>query len=57
MELVDHIFVSTYLVAGIRTTGQHGRCRTRDAVDRRQPNGQNGKPGSDHAGAAATVDF
>ena len=58
MELIDHIFVSRYLVTGTRTTdvttvvAAPGMPSIED-----NPNARQDKPGSDHAAAVATFDF
>jgi predicted extracellular nuclease len=58
MELIDHIFVSNFLVAGTRTTdvttvvAEPGMPSIED-----NPNERIGEPGSDHAAVIATFDF
>ena len=58
MELIDHIFVSHFLVTGTRTvevttvTAPQGMPSIED-----DPNARIGKPGSDHAALVATFDF
>ena len=58
MELIDHIFVSNFLVTGTRitdvttVTAAAGMPSIEDDPDARQ-----GKPGSDHAAVIATFDF
>lgn len=58
MELIDHIFVSHYLVTGTHTTdvttvaAAPGIPSVED-----NPNEQKGTPGSDHAAVVATFDF
>jgi len=58
LELIDHIFVSHFLVTGTRTvdvttvTAPQGMPSIDD-----DPNARIGKPGSDHAAVVATFDF
>ena len=58
MELIDHIFVSHFLVTGTRTaevttvTAEGGIPSIDD-----NPNDRIGEPGSDHAAVTATFDF
>ena len=58
MELIDHIFVSHFLVTGTRTaevttvTAEPGMPSIDD-----NPNDRIGEPGSDHAAVVATFDF
>jgi Endonuclease/Exonuclease/phosphatase family len=58
MELIDHIFVSHFLVTGTRTTdvttvvARPGMPSIED-----NPNARRGEPGSDHAAVVATFDF
>lgn len=58
MELIDHIFVSHFLITGTRTvevttvTAAQGMPSIED-----DPNARIGKPGSDHAAVVATFDF
>jgi predicted extracellular nuclease len=58
MELIDHMFVSNFLVSGTRTTevttvpAPVGMPSIDD-----DPNARIGEPGSDHAAVAATFDF
>ena len=58
MELIDHIFVSHFLVTGTRTvevttvTAPQGMPSIDD-----DPNARIGEPGSDHAAVVATFDF
>jgi hypothetical protein len=58
MELIDHIFVSHFLVTGTRitevttVTAEEGMPSIDD-----NPNDRIGEPGSDHAAVVATVDF
>ena len=58
MELIDHIFVSNFLVTGTRVlevttvTAAAGMPSIED-----DPNARQGKPGSDHAAVIATFDF
>ena len=58
MELIDHIFVSHFLVSGTRTTdvttvvAAPGMPSIED-----NPNERQGQPGSDHAAVVATFDF
>jgi hypothetical protein len=58
MELIDHIFVSHFLVTGTRTT--EVTTVTAEAgipsIDD-NPNDRIGEPGSDHAAVVATFDF
>ena len=56
-ELIDHIFVSNFLV-----TGTTVRCTTVNAAAgmpsiEDDPSARQGKPGSDHAAVVATFDF
>ena len=58
MELIDHIFVSHFLVTGTRTTevttvtAEPGMPSIDD-----NPNDRIGEPGSDHAAVIAAFDF
>ena len=58
MELIDHIFVSNFLVTGTGVTdvttvnAAAGMPSIED-----DPNARHGKPGSDHAAVVATFDF
>ena len=58
LELIDHVFVSHFLVTGTRTvdvttvTAPQGMPSIDD-----DPNARIGKPGSDHAALVATFDF
>ena len=58
MELVDHVFVSHFLVTGTRTTdvttvvAPPGMPSIED-----DPTVREGEPGSDHAAVVATFDF
>lgn len=58
MELIDHIFVSNFLVTGTGVTdvttvnAAAGMPSIED-----DPNARHGKPSSDHAAVVATFDF
>src|SRR5262245_33852140 len=57
-ELIDHIFVSHYLVTETHTTSFTTAAAAPGLPSiEHNPNARQGKPGSDHATIIATLDF